>query len=230
MKPHGEPFLEIGDVTVGERDVEALRAIDEYGSMNQAASALGRSYARIQQRISALEETLGPLVTRQRGGEGGGGSELTGNARELIARFERLCAEFSGLARSEESVFSGTVIEQVDVLGLIETEAGVVRGIISGDADAVQVSIRSDAVALTTPAEAPQPTDTSVRNQFRGIVSEIKCEGGIAHVTVDVGAETPLRTLVTQTSLDKLSLAVGDAVVASFKATATRAIPTPRTG
>ena len=229
MKPHGEPFLEIGDVTVGERDVEALRAIAEYGSMNQAASALGRSYARIQQRISALEETLGLLVARQRGGEGGGGSELTENAHELIARFDRLCAEFSGLARSEESVFSGTVIEQVESLGLIETKAGVVRGIVSGDADTVQVSIRSDAVALTTPAEAPQPTGTSVRNQFQGTVDDIERESGIARVTVDVSADTPLRTLVTQTSLDKLNLAVGDTVVASFKATATHAIPTHRT-
>lgn len=228
MQPRGKPFLDIGDVTVGERDVEALRAIAEYGSMNQAASALGRSYARLQQRISTLEDTVGSLVTRQRGGEGGGGSELTGNARELIAQFDRLCAEFSRLTRSEESVFSGTVIERVESLVLIETEAGVVRGIVSGDADAVQVSIRSDAVALTTPAEAPQPADTSVRNQFRGTVSGIECEGGIARVTVDVGAETPLRTLVTQTSLDELNLAVGNAVIASFKATATRAIPGPR--
>lgn len=227
MQPRGEPFLEVEDVTVSERDVEALRAIAEYGSMNQAASVLGRSYARIQQRVSALEETLGPLVTRQRGGKGGGGSRLTENARELLAQFERLRAEFSGLARSEESVFSGTVIERAETLGLIETEAGVVRGIVSGNTDDVQVSIRSDTVALTTPNETPRPDDTSVRNQFRGTVSTIRREGEIARVTVDVGAETPLRTLVTETSLNKLNLAVGDAVVASFKATATRAIPSP---
>lgn len=227
VQPRGEPFLEIEDVTVDERDVEALRAIDEYGSMNQAASALGRSYARIQSRVSALEETLGPLVARQRGGEGGGGSRLTENARELLARFERLRAEFSGLARSEESVFPGTVVERGDVLGLVETEAGVVRGIVSGNTDDVQVSIRSDTVAVTTPPEAPRADETSVRNQFQGTVNAIEREGGIARVTVDVDAETPLRTLVTRTSLEKLDLAVGDDVIASFKATATRVIPGP---
>lgn len=225
MQPRGEPFLEIEDVTVDERDVEALRAIDEHGSMNRAASALGRSYARIQQRVSTLEETLGPLVVSQRGGEGGGGSTLTENAHELLARFDRLRAEFSGLARAEESVFSGTVVERAETLGLVETAAGVVRAVVSGGSDAVQVSVRSDAVALTTPAEAPEPDDTSVRNQFRGTVSDVERDGGVARVTVDVGAETPLRTLVTETSLDKLDLTVGDAVVASFKATATRATP-----
>lgn len=227
MQPRGEPFLEIEDVTVDQRDVEALRAIAEHGSMNQAAAALGRSYARIQQRISALEERLGPLVTRQRGGSGGGGSTLTENARDVLAQFDRIRAEFSGLARTEESVFSGTVVERGEILGLIETEAGVVRGIVSGDTDTVQVSIRSDAVALTSPAEAPQPTETSVRNQFQGEVLEIEREGEIARVTVDVRATPPLRALVTETSLNRLDLATGDAVVASFKATATRATPGP---
>lgn len=228
MQPRGEPFLEIEDVTVDDRDVEALRGIADHGSMYQAADALGRSYARIQQRITELEETLGPLVTRQRGGRGGGGSTLTDDARELLAKFDRLSAEFSGLARTEESVLSGTVIDREEILGTIETGAGTVRGIVSGDTPAVQVSIRSDAVALTSPSEAPQPADTSVRNQFRGTVTEIESEGGIARVTVDVGAEAPLRTLITHRSLDVLTLSVGDPVVASFKATAARAIPVPR--
>lgn len=224
MKTRGEPFLEVDGETVDQRDIDALAAIDEFGSMNRAAAELGRSYARIQQRISGLEETLGPLVARERGGAGGGGSTLTDRARELLERFDRLKAEFSGLRRAEESVFSGTVIDRDGMLGTIETEAGTVRGIVPPDADRVQVSIRSDAVGLTTPDEAPNPTGTSVRNQFRGTVAEIDVDGGIARVTVEVGAEGPLRALLTETSLETLALDQGDAVVASFKATATRAV------
>jgi molybdate transport system regulatory protein len=227
MQPRGEPFLEFEDVTVDERDVAALRAIDEHGSMNRAASALGRSYARIQQRVAELEETLGPLVTRQRGGAGGGGSTLTEAARDLVGQFDRLRAEFSGLARSEESVFAGRVVERTETLGLVETGAGVVRSIVSGGSDDVQVSVRSDAVVLTSPEAASSPDDTSVRNQFRGTVRAVERDGGVARVTVDVAAETPLCALVTETSIDKLGLSVGDPVVASFKATATRAIPRP---
>lgn len=225
MQPRGDPFLEIEGETVDERDVEALRAIAEHGSMNRAAHALGRSYARIHQRISTLEETLGPLVIRRRGGSGGGGSTLTENAHALLARFDRLRAELSGIARAEETVLSGTVLDRGDRLGTIETDAGVVRGIIVGDADAVQVGVRSDAVALVVPSEAPQPVDTSVRNRFEGTVSGIERDGEVARVTVDVGTETPVSALVTQTSLDTLDLHVGDDVEASFKATATRAIP-----
>lgn len=225
METRGKPFLDVDGVTVDERDIEALAGIDQYGSMHRAAAELGRSYSRIQQRVSELEETLGPLVTRERGGAGGGGSTLTDNARELLGRFDRLQAEFSGLARAEESVFSGTVVDRDGRLGTIDTQAGTVRGIVPPDADRVQVSIRSDAVGLTTPDEAPKPTGTSVRNQFRGTVTAIETEGGLVNVTVDVGAESPLRALLTEKSLGTLTLEEGDTVVASFKATGTRAVP-----
>lgn len=227
MQSGGEPFLAIEGVRVDERDVRALSAIAEHGSMHRAAGELGRSYSRLQKRITELEETLGPLVERTRGGEGGGGSTLTPTAHDLLARFDRLQAEFSGLARAEESVFPGTVVDREGLLGTIETPAGTVRGIVTPDADTVQVSIRSDAVGLTTPDDAPKPTATSVRNQFEGTVTDIDAQSGLAHVAVDVGADTPLVTLLTQTSLDTLDLAVGDPVVASFKATATRAVGTP---
>ena len=227
MQTRGEPFLELDDVTIDQRDVDALRGVAEHGSMHRAASELGRSYARIQQRLTELEETLGPLVSRTRGGKGGGGSTLTANARDLLARFDRLQAEFTGLARAEESVFDGRIVERDERLGVIETSAGSVRGIVPPDGTHVQVSIRSDAVALTTPDEAPEPDGTSIRNQFTGTVSAIDAEGGLARVTVDVGAESPLRALVTQQSLDTLDLSAGTSVVASFKATAARAIATP---
>lgn len=227
MHVRGEPFIEVGDVTVDERDVEALRGIAEYGSMHRAAAELGRSYARIQQRIGELEETFGPLVIRERGGKGGGGSTLTADGHELLARFDRLRAEFSGVARAEESVFPGTVVDREGMLGTVETPAGTVRGIVPADADAVQVAVRSDVVTLTTPDEAPRPAGTSVRNRFRGTVVHVETDDGLARVTVDVGTETPLRALVTPASVETLGLSEGDAVVASFKATATRAVPKP---
>lgn len=227
MDPRGDPFLEVDGETVDDRDVEALRAIDEHGSMNRAAAALGRSYARIQRRVADLEETLGPLVARRRGGAGGGGSELTANAEELLARFDRLRAEFSGLARAEESVLPGTVVDRGAALGTVETDAGTLRAIVTGESQAVQVTVRSDAVALATPAGSAEPTDTSVRNRFRGTVTAIEREGEIARVTVDVGPDSSLRALVTGASLETLDLAVGEEVVASCKATATRAVPAP---
>lgn len=225
MHTDADPFIEIEGMRIDERDVSALRGIAEYGSMHKAAGELGRSYSHLQQRITELEGSLGPLVTRTRGGDGGGGSTLTERAYDLLARFDRLRAEFSGLARADESVFPGTVLERDGLMGTIETPAGTVRGILPAEAARVQVSIRSDAVGLTTPDQAPEPTGTSVRNQFRGTVAGIETEGGLAEVTVDVGADASLAALLTQDSLATLDLAEGDRVVASFKATATRAVP-----
>jgi molybdate transport system regulatory protein len=47
----------------------------------------------------------------------------------------------------------------------------------------------------------------------------------IGRIAVDVGTDDPLWALVTTDSIDRLSVAEGDDVVASFKATATRALP-----
>lgn len=228
METSGDPFIRVGDVRIGGRDVEALRAIDEQGSMHAAAESLGRSYARIQSRVGELEAAAGSLVERQRGGEGGGGSRLTDQAHRLLDRFDRLRAEFDGLARAEESVFAGTVCERTGSLGVVETAAGPVRAIVPADADAVQVSVRSDAVGLTAPDDAPSPADTSVRNRFAGTVTDVRREAELGRVTVDVGADDPLRALVTATSLDTLELAPGEEVVCSFKATAARAVPADR--
>ncbi|RBI59833.1 hypothetical protein DMJ13_21315 [halophilic archaeon] len=64
---------------------------------------------------------------------------------------------------------------------------------------------------------------------MQGRITHIESEDGIARVTVDVGADTSLRTLITQTSLDTLGLTEGETVIASFKATVTRAVPEPDT-
>ncbi|MFH5797836.1 TOBE domain-containing protein [Haladaptatus sp. CMAA 1911] len=214
------------DVAFDERDVRLLRAIDEHGSLNAAATALGRSYAHAQRRIVTLEEGFGPLVRRERGGSSGGGSTLTDEARGLIQRFRRLTAESSGLAEVDETVLVGTVTERDGEFGLVETDVGTVRALIPPDTDAVEVCIRSDVVTLYSPDAAPIDDATSARNQFSGTVSSVEEGEKIARIAIDVGGGTPLQALVTTTSVERLGLEPGTSAVASFKATATRAVPT----
>ncbi len=214
-----------GDVAFDARDVRLLRAIDEHGSLNAAATALGRSYAHAQRRVVTLEDGFGPLVRRERGGTSGGGSTLTDEARRLLQRFRRLTAESSGLAEVDETVLVGTVIERDGEFGLVDTDVGVVRALVPTDTDAVEVCLRSDVITLYSPDAAPQGDDTSARNQFSGTVRTVEEGERIARITVDVGAETPLLALVTMTSVERLELEPGRPVVASFKATTTRAVP-----
>ncbi len=214
-----------GDVAFDARDERLLRTIEEEGSLNAAANSLGRSYAHAQRRIVELEAEFGSLVHRERGGSSGGGSTLTADARGLRQQFRRLKAASSGLADADETVLSGTVIERDGEFGLVETDAGVVRALVPADTDDVEVSIRSDVITLYSPDSAPQGDETSARNQFEGRICEVEHGERIARVTVDVEPEASFLALVTTTSVERLDLAPDVAVVVSFKATATRAVP-----
>jgi molybdate transport system regulatory protein len=220
-----EAHLRADGVEFDATDAELLRTIDEAGSLNRAADALGRSYSRAHQRLTALEDAVGPLVVRQRGGSGGGGSELTDEARDLLARFERLRAEFTGTAEIGETVLSGTVAAREGELATVETDAGRVRALAPDDADEVQVAVRADAVTLHAPDDAPSAAATSARNRFSGTVAGLDAGEAVARVLVDVDADVPLAAIVTLSSVEKLGLHEGQSVVASFKATATRASP-----
>ncbi len=219
--------IESGDVAFDARDAALLRAVDDHGSLNAAAGALERSFAHAQRRVVELEEAFGSLVERRRGGAGGGGSELTERARDLLARFDRLGAEFAGVTDATLSVFPGRVVEVDGELATVETAPGRVLTLVPrdvGDGATVEVSVRADAVTIELPEEAPAPDATSARNRFEGRVEEVVRGESIGRVAVDVGTETPLWALLTTDSLDRMVLDVGTDVVVSFKATATRAL------
>ncbi|GAB7019386.1 LysR family transcriptional regulator [Halostagnicola bangensis] len=233
--------LAVDGKTIDRRDIEMLEAIDEHGSMHAAADALGRSYARLQGRIVELEESLGDLTERRRGGKGGGGTELTQTALEVRQQFERHQTELDGVARATESVFPGTVRERTGALGTVETAVGPVVALVPKGTTDVQVGVRSDAVVLSDLEESPAGGETSFRNQFTGTVSSVDASDGIARVTLalerardsapdsdaadDSSDPFELETIVTQTSVDTLDIDPGTRMRASFKATAARAIP-----
>lgn len=225
MDAGSEAHLAVEGVRVDGRDAALLRAVAEHGSLNAAADALGRSYSRAHGRVDELEAALGPLVERERGGSGGGGSRLTDAGRELLARFDRLAAALDGTAATERLVLDGTVVDREGDLVTVETGAGRVRALALTDAERVQVSFRADAVTLHRPAGAPERAATSARNRFGGVVTGVDRAAATATVSVDVGVDSPLAVRVTTESLDRLDLTVGDDVVATVKATATRATP-----
>lgn len=228
--------LRADGVSFAAADADLLRAVANAGSVSGASEALGRSRARALDRIETLEGAFGALVERRRGGATGGGSELTPTARELLARFDRLQATLAGTANVEECLIQGTVTETDGELCVVATDAGTVRARLAdqparglpGIDSRVQVSVRSDAVTLHASTDAPGGDATSARNRFEGTVVDVDPGTSIGRVTVDVGTEEPIVALLTDESLDRLALDVDDPVVASFKATATRAIASER--
>ena len=83
--------------------------------------------------------------------------------------------------------------------------------VIPGNAHAV---IRSDDISLSRVAGA-----SSVRNQFRGTVTEVAPAGALTRVTIEISG-LPLVASVTTRSAQELQLAPGAEVFAAFKATA----------
>lgn len=213
-----------GETAFDARDAELLRAVDEHGSLNGAVEALGRSFAHAQRRVVALEESFGQLVVRHRGGAGGGGSELTDGARTLLARFDRLRAEFTGVAAAPQTVLPGTVTDRDGELVTVRTAIGSIRALAPSSVERVEVSIRADTVTLHSPAEPPADTVTSALNRFTGAVSSIELGESVATIELDLGNEVRLAALLTRASVDRLGFELGSDAVATFKATATRAI------
>jgi molybdate transport system regulatory protein len=223
--------LEVGDATFDGADAALLRAVAEAGSVSGATERLGRSRSRALRRLETLEAAAGPLVERTRGGAGGGGSRLTDGGRELLARFDRLRAALAGTAAARETVLAGEVTAADGELASVRTAAGPVRALFvaGGEPTAatpgttVQVSVRADAVTLNDPADAPPTGATSARNRFEGTVTALEPGETVVSVGVDVGGADPLWALVTAESVSRLALEPGRGVVATFKATATRA-------
>jgi len=235
-----EAHLRAGDVTVDERDAALLAAVDRERSLSAAADALDRSYSRAHKRLGALEAELGALVERERGGEGGGGSRLTADGRALLARFARVRAAFADTAETEAAVLVGRVLERDGELATVETDLGAVTALLFEDGDRVQVTVRADAVTLHDPADAPTAGASSARNRFGGVVVDVDRRASVAIVRVEVedgsaslnaagvadaadGSPVTLPVLVTRDSVERLGLEPGREVVATFKATATRA-------
>ncbi len=215
-------------VEFDERDRVLLREIERTGSVSRASSNLGRSRPRDLSRIETLEETFGELVDRQRGGSGGGGSQLTDTGTELLARYERLQVALTATAQVPETVLQGTVTALSGELAEVDTAVGAVRGLHDDVAvgDQLQVRVGADSITLLDPGSDPEPDATSARNRLVGTVAGIDRGETVLTVHVAVG-DAEFQALVTNNSAQRLDLRENRAVVLTWKATATRLVSEP---
>jgi len=89
LTPRAKLWLEIGDdLALSEWRVALLEAVAFTGSLARAAERLDIPYRTARYKIREIERHLGlTLLEGQSGGADGGGSALTREARELIARW-----------------------------------------------------------------------------------------------------------------------------------------------
>lgn len=90
--PRVKVWLEIdGDYVFGYGIAQILSAVEQTGSIKQAAVQLGKSYRYVWGRIKKAEQTLQrPLVETRVGGQGDRRSSLSEFAHETLSNFMEL--------------------------------------------------------------------------------------------------------------------------------------------
>jgi len=84
-------ILRGGDIALGPGKAELLALIGQTGSINQAARRMGMSYMRAWSLVQTMNRCFKkPLVLVARGGEGGGGAELTETGIKVAALYQRM--------------------------------------------------------------------------------------------------------------------------------------------
>jgi molybdate transport system regulatory protein len=93
-------WLELdGELLIGEGRARLLRLIQEKRSINSAAKAMGITFRRAWSMVKDMEDTIKvTLVSKKRGGLGGGTTTLTPIAVELLEHYEKILAEFNEFA------------------------------------------------------------------------------------------------------------------------------------
>ena len=79
---------EAGEKFFGEGPYRLLLAVEETGSLRMAAQSMDMAYSKAMKILKRGEAALGfPLTNRTAGGVSGGGSRLTPQGKEWIARY-----------------------------------------------------------------------------------------------------------------------------------------------
>lgn len=94
---------------LGDTRIRLLEAVEQHGSISQAAKAVPLSYKAAWDAIDAMNNLADqPLVVRSTGGKNGGGTLLTDYGRKVIALYRALEAEYqAALERLTASMNEG---------------------------------------------------------------------------------------------------------------------------
>lgn len=90
LKPKSKIWLEVdGEVVFGGGRMALFEAIEQFGSIRQAAVNLGMSYRAAWGKIKATEERLGLALVEKHAGGSQSGAVLTPEAQELLALYRK---------------------------------------------------------------------------------------------------------------------------------------------
>ncbi len=140
---------------LGDTRVRLLEAIDQQGSISQAAKHVPMSYKAAWDAVDAMNNLADqPLVLRSAGGRAGGGTVLTEHGRRVVAMFravegqyqaalDRLAGQFADAPGGDVKAFQRLLRHMAVRSSARNQFAGTVSGLHEGAVD-VEVLVRLD--------------------------------------------------------------------------------------
>lgn len=224
MKFEGKLWLDLdGYGAAGQGRIKLLELIEETGSITKAAKAMKMSYKAAWDGINNLNEAYGkPLVERQAGGKGGGGTRLTQEGQELIQSYKYFSRMNSAYLQdlSNANRIKGKIISISGQYATAETGSG---DIISCTLMDETISESSEITLLIRPADIilidSDGFNTSAKNIFNCKISSLAENDTFTDVHLSTTKGTKFKASITSTSAKKLSLKIGKEIFILFKTT-----------
>lgn len=96
-------FEKDGKPIMGKGGAEILNAIEQHGSISHAAKSLDMSYRFVWNYVEKMENRVGKVVDRERGGKSGGKSTLTPLGKSLLEQYYRMEKQLESIAEDFDS-------------------------------------------------------------------------------------------------------------------------------
>lgn len=194
-----------------------LEGILNTGSITDASKLIDVSYRTALNYINKIETALNvSIVSTSKGGKGGGGGAiLTPEGRSILKECKKINAIMQ-LHRDVNEI--GTVVSDIDedkgVMELTKNDLSIKipldRSYALGDNILALISYDNIFIML-------EPSTSSIRNIIDGKIVEMKLDGEVIKVRIDVGG-VELYSFITLSAEKDLNLTIGKTVYIGFKA------------
>ena len=196
---------------------DLLESILVNGSLTAAAKDIGVSYKTALNYIDKIQSSLNVnVVDTTKGGKGGGGgTKLTEDGYSILKECKKINAIME--LHREVNEIEAKIVDIDDIKGVMtiknadfQINAPLNRNYNIGDDILALISYDNIILML-------KPQASSIRNILKGQIREMKSEGEITRVEVDVGG-VHLCCDITLSAKKELNLKIGNEVYMGFKA------------